>query len=218
MICKHDPKTDFITGIKSFDKKTGFGDSILQGNCTTDGLCSSFIRPYSEVECNGFTRKPGELRQFDLDQFRNYRIPFEVQLCLDRHKNEKLVLYVIRTYRTKNGSPTIHGWIITTSYETEYELVMQFNGKGRSGRIITDACVIQLTGSRSPYHAGSTWSADEENKVRERFGHDTEQLAVALDRFYQAHPEKKPCSTPTNESSTTAEPSPAARSAPLADA
>lgn len=61
----HDPH-EVDTGLKIFDSQANRSGGFFTGNASTNTQSSSFLRPYSEVECNGQSFAPGELRAFDL--------------------------------------------------------------------------------------------------------------------------------------------------------
>lgn len=51
------------SGFKTFDKQT---NCITTGNALCSTQHSGYIRPYCEVECDGFSFKEGELMEYDL--------------------------------------------------------------------------------------------------------------------------------------------------------
>ena len=52
------------SGHKTFDRQC---HAILSGQQIGDVVCSGYVRPYTEIECNGHIFAPGHLRDFDLN-------------------------------------------------------------------------------------------------------------------------------------------------------
>jgi len=102
------------TGHKTFDQQCeSLGTGNVYGTCQK----SSYIRAYDETKCNGFTSPPGQLRSFDLKQFKD--IPFWVCKEVEElTKSEGGILYEIRHWGKRvNHSDYkrkfIHGYILT---------------------------------------------------------------------------------------------------------
>lgn len=109
------------TGWKEFDRQT---NCITTGNAVCNTQISSFIRPYSDTKCNGFTFKPGELLEADLKPFRKYDIPDRILGRLDRtDREDDLILYMFFT--TKRGSTKADPflWVVTTPGPASHRLV-----------------------------------------------------------------------------------------------
>jgi hypothetical protein len=81
--------------------------SVLHGNVIGGGQYSSFIRPYSELECNGRINEPGHLRAFDLKHF---NLTYRLKEWLEANKDQYIILYEF--YHWKNGKRTLHGHVI----------------------------------------------------------------------------------------------------------
>lgn len=110
----------FATGHKGFDRAAnGEGGLILTGNVISDTMFGFHVRGYFETECNGFTRPPGELQQFDLKAASaGYRQHFEpVRRWIEESKHFKYNsgwCYIIRHVRRGSSSPAvIHGVLVT---------------------------------------------------------------------------------------------------------
>ncbi len=105
---------------KTFNKQC---DYISTGNVIGTVQLSFFVRPYNEVECNGFTNPPGHLRDFDLKVWRNRRTPHVVLDCVKELTNDgkKIILYCFRHWN--NGEEVVHGYVIT---DDKHNLLKQF--------------------------------------------------------------------------------------------
>lgn len=118
----------FKSGHKAFDRRA---DYIAPGNCIGGCQFSSYIRPYSETQCNGLSRPPGHLRDFDLEPFKRLGIPDHVlKAVLSCTTTESIILYQIRhtvarrdPYSGATRRRIIHGYIIT---DTQYNLIASF--------------------------------------------------------------------------------------------
>ena len=89
------------TGWKEFDRQT---NCITAGNAVCNTQMSTYIRPFSETECNGLVFRPGELMAFDLKPYVKYGIPEAVLSLLEfKGRRDSLILYMFFTTR-KDGS------------------------------------------------------------------------------------------------------------------
>ena len=95
---------NFDSQHKTFNK---YIVSISHGNVIGGGQYSSFIRPYSETKCNGFTNDKGHLRSFDI---KNFDLSWPVKSWLEKNKEVYIILY--QFYHVKNGNRIIHGHVI----------------------------------------------------------------------------------------------------------
>jgi hypothetical protein len=109
----------FESECKTFNRQC---DLITTGNVWGVVQFSQFIRPTNEVECNGATFKPGELRDFDLKPFSLHQFP-SVRKAVMEYANagKKIILYKFRHF---NGQKEIiHGFVIT---DANYKLLKKF--------------------------------------------------------------------------------------------
>lgn len=139
----------FESGHVTFDGKAKtYGVSM--GNVVSGTQLSGYIRSHSQTECNGNTRDPGHLRNFDLHSFYSYPIDKRArQWCFD-NKNKTVILYCIRHHIGKRR--IIHGWLITGGYaQHEFEARFDF-GRRKSQRVIDEAIEF-LCGDHRPYGA-----------------------------------------------------------------
>jgi len=98
------------SGWKEFDKQT---NCISTGNVYANTQYSSFIRPWKETECNGFSNPKGHLMDFDLKPFRSFRIP---QCIMDILKNkERAEIYILYMFFIVNKEKHVEpfGWVVT---------------------------------------------------------------------------------------------------------
>lgn len=97
------------TGFKTFDKQT---NCITTGNAYCNTQFSSFIRPWSKTECNGFERPCGELMKFDLKNFGAFRIPnFIMEKIEDKERKQSVILYMFFIRREHKIIPFC--WILS---------------------------------------------------------------------------------------------------------
>ena len=105
------------TGHKTFNRQCEcLGIGNVWGTCQI----SSYVRPYTETECNGRENAPGHLQKFDLDQFKD--IPSHV-----RREVEQMtraiggILYEIRHWGRRisydRRQKFIHGYILTARHD-----------------------------------------------------------------------------------------------------
>jgi hypothetical protein len=92
---------------KEFNKQT---NCISYGNCISNTQYSSFIRPFNEIECNGFINEKGHLLRFDLKYFKN--IPERLMNILkDEKRTESYILYEFCIY--KHNKKDVIGYVLT---------------------------------------------------------------------------------------------------------
>ena len=98
------------SGWKEFDKQT---NCISTGNVYANTQYSSFIRPWKETECNGFTNPEGHLMNFDMKPFRNFRIPKCImEILKNKERAESYILYMFFIVnKEKHVEP--FGWVVT---------------------------------------------------------------------------------------------------------
>lgn len=122
------------TGCKTFDR---YIDCISTGNVWGRGQFSSYIRPRSETECNGFTNAPGHLQNFDLKPFEERGMPHQVREYIEGCK-EQVILYNFYHYR--DGKRINHGFIVTTGkYNQERHLKTFVTGPTYKSYLVTEA-------------------------------------------------------------------------------
>lgn len=110
------------TGWKEFDKQTNW---ITTGNAVCATQYSSYIRPWSETECNDISFKPGELLEHDLRPFLKHGLPADISENLRfKERSEKRILYMFWT--SPRGSLKLEPflWVVTTA-EPHPRLVMK---------------------------------------------------------------------------------------------
>ena len=104
----------FESGHKTFDKQA---DLIDTGNVWGGVQFSGLIRAKSDTECNGFTRPPGHLRDFDLSSFGRTLPPHVKKFVLE--STESCPVWLYRFFHKKSpGKYTTHGYIVTAYNHT----------------------------------------------------------------------------------------------------
>lgn len=106
-------KMHFESAYKTFNKQVNI---ISTGNVGSNTQLSFFIRPYKETECNGFTRKPGVLMEFDLRAFKNLPAAVKEIVC-DKEREGSIILYEFRTW--SKGRKDVFAYVIT-DYDYNY--------------------------------------------------------------------------------------------------
>lgn len=106
------------SGWKEFDRQTNL---LADGNVIANTQVSSFIRPWKETECNGFTNPEGHLTLYDLSQFDNFVMPEDIwNYLLDEERQESVILYMF-FIRNKENHIEPFCWAIA---DREHHLVM----------------------------------------------------------------------------------------------
>lgn len=98
------------TGYDVFDRQT---NCIITGNAICNTQVSSFIRPYSQQECNGMMFQQGHLLKTDLEWFTEFTIPQSIlDVINDRERKESIILYMFHTTHRQFGiQPFL--WVVT---------------------------------------------------------------------------------------------------------
>jgi len=105
----------FESAHSTFNRQTNL---ISTGNIISNTQRGGYVRPYTETECNGFTRPPGHLRDFDLNGWD--RMPgFVRDKVCDLTETEPVILYRFHHYKD-DGWLVTDGWVITS---TDHELL-----------------------------------------------------------------------------------------------
>lgn len=100
------------TGWKEFDRQT---NCITTGNAVCSTQMSTYIRPFSETECNGFAFRPGELLDADLKPYRKYSIPNSILETLeDKGRKNSMILYMFFTIPSRKLEAVPFFWVLTT--------------------------------------------------------------------------------------------------------
>lgn len=98
------------SGWKLFDNQT---NCISTGNVYANTQFSSFVRPWAQTECNGFTNEEGHLTMFDMKPFQKYGIPNEIEKILkDVNRKDSVILYMFFVTNKYNHVEPFC-WVIT---------------------------------------------------------------------------------------------------------
>lgn len=143
------------TGIKSFDAllKKNQG-TFMTGNVYGNAQVSTFVRPHTEVHCNGQESKPGELRKFDLNTFSNHGFrEFEsVSRWLNAHPDQTTIVYALRNKISdynesgQKNNPNWHcyGYLVT---DDKHNLLYRHDNTFSNCKVLDEA-IHFLTNSR----------------------------------------------------------------------
>jgi len=129
------------TGHVTFDKKAGL-ENFMTGNVVSSIQFSNYIRGRETVECNGFTFKEGELRDFDLKHFKD--LPDAIRRVVKSFTDgtDPVVLYQIRHWT--GDTKVVHGYVVTRPIGNglKHEVIWQsVNGRtAKTEAVITEAC------------------------------------------------------------------------------
>ncbi len=101
------------TGCSAFDSQCLH---LTSGNHWGNCQFSTFVRPFSETECNGRTLPIGELFDFDIKAFTT--MPSDVRAAI-RAINRTVVVSEIRHHigSHRQGRKIVHGYIVTDAAE-----------------------------------------------------------------------------------------------------
>ena len=112
-------KMHFESPHKTFNRQT---NCICTGNVVADTQYSNYIRPFTELECNGRVNEPGHLQNWDLTQhFTSSILPGHIrQEVRELTRDQKAILY---NFHHWNGRRRIDdGWVLTSDSQ-EYKLI-----------------------------------------------------------------------------------------------
>ena len=112
-------KIHFASPHKAFNKQCTL---ISTGNQIGNVVYSNYIRPYSQLECNGFTHPPGYLQDYDLRKNIVGIVPQYIAAVVRKlGKDMSLILYNFHHWR---GDKRIDdGWVLTTGHDNGYKLL-----------------------------------------------------------------------------------------------
>lgn len=131
------------TGHKGFDHAAA-ECGVMRGNVTSGTQCSTYIRPFNQTECNGFTREPGVLQDFDLKPWLaapNLRPPkFIIDFIKREPVDKALILYAFFHYR--DGKISVHGYVVTTDEADGHDLLSTWltGPTYKSNQIMIECC------------------------------------------------------------------------------
>lgn len=132
------------SGWKLFDKQSNL---ITTGNAFTNTQSSSYIRPWTETECNGRMNPEGHLTNFDLQPFRKYRIPPVIEkIVSDKGRKDPVILYMFYVW-SKDQRVLPFCWVITdTNHKLLKYAIVTRRGEQIAKRInATDEAISYIT-------------------------------------------------------------------------
>lgn len=133
------------SGHRTFDRQV---DIVSRGNVCSNVQTSSYIRAYTETECNNRTWEPGELQAADLKPFieRLYMPKHVLKAVRDLAQTATVILY--RFCHGSGDRRITHGWVIT-SYS--HDLVACFvTGPTSKSADVLDWCIQYITPIKEP--------------------------------------------------------------------
>lgn len=95
-------------------------ECISTGNVYGTCQLSSYIRPWNEVDNYGYTGKPGQFLQFDMQHFKVYYGKRIREIIYDPNRTESVILYQIRVW--EDGQQVVIGYILT---DKDYNLLAE---------------------------------------------------------------------------------------------
>ena len=138
------------TGHKAFDEQRRRSSGLSTGNVMSNVQTSFFIRPFSNVACNGYQFARGELRKSDLKPFeylasRGFDGVHTVRGWLNDadFAEQYLILYALHHQKATVGrdgrhESVVHGWVLT---DESHNLLcqVQMNKSAKSSAIMDNA-------------------------------------------------------------------------------
>lgn len=107
---------------KTFMKELEKSCGPSRGNVISDTQTSFYIRPFSQTECNGFTREPGVLRDFDLKPFIDTGLPQNILKDVKFYtQHSSAILYRIFHYDSRKKQQ-VHGYILTDAIHRKLKI------------------------------------------------------------------------------------------------
>lgn len=142
---------EFSSGLKVFDQAYAAGP-FMTGNVFSDVQMSKYVRAHGNVECNGRTWTPGELRAADLKWLKECHLDGK-HVVLGWMKDPAIaaqdaILYAV--FHPKSGKPgerIMHGWVLT---DTDHKLLRSYVLDGsRQSEAIMRRAIDVFTDSRT---------------------------------------------------------------------
>lgn len=115
---------DVTTGMRVFDTQANRSGGFMTGNVFSNVQRSNYIRKFDQLQCNGITFDPGELRASDLKMFKLDRADERsrgddnradlmfAKVAEPALANETLIVYQV-FHTVRDGTRKTHGWVIT---------------------------------------------------------------------------------------------------------
>lgn len=113
------------TGHANFDRQT---NALGVGNFWGNTIHGSYIRPFQETHCNGFTNDPGWLQELDLDYFKRIGTAKHILETVRKAARDKdVIFYALFHHYTNSKRRTtvrvVHGYVLTGA---DYRLIQSW--------------------------------------------------------------------------------------------
>lgn len=114
-------KMRFESPHKTFNRQT---NCLSTGNVIANTQYSNYIRPYSEIECNGFTNAPGHLQNWDLTENIVSRMPHHIREEIRQltHDDGGIIYNFHHWGGGYHGKCIVDGFVLTTRHD-DYKLI-----------------------------------------------------------------------------------------------
>jgi hypothetical protein len=127
------------TGCRPFDTQIS---ALGQGNVFGSTITGWYIRPYEEVECNGYAFAPGELQRSDLKFFRDAPKPIMDEIK-GYGQDKQTILY--KLFHSSGSKQVVHGYVLATD---NHDLIA-YTSPTRSKIGVVHACLPYLVNIES---------------------------------------------------------------------
>lgn len=112
-------KMHFESPHKTFNRQCR---CITTGNQVGDVVYSNYVRPYGETECNGFTRLPGHLQNYDLTKnIVAGTLPYDIREQVRKLTHDRGG--IIYNFHHWNGDRRIDDGFVLTTRHDDYKLM-----------------------------------------------------------------------------------------------
>ncbi len=123
---------------KTFNRQCKY---ISTGNQIGDTVLSSYVRPFSEVKCNGITNAKGHLQEYDLNWILS-DLPSGVKNWIREHAKTKGVIAYHFFYMNRKKERVNIGYVVT---DKNYKLLTQWHTRGLKAYSALNECIKYIT-------------------------------------------------------------------------
>lgn len=132
-------RMEIDSGLAVFDRQVG---CLSVGNVVGDCQYSTFIRPRTEITCNGRRFEPGELQRLDLRGFEDLIDEHMLEHVRRECASKPAILYVF-FHHTRAGNRIVHGSLLTET-GSHRELARVIADRPGSARVL-DTCAAYVS-------------------------------------------------------------------------